>query len=240
MRIAGDVLRDRIVQGHYGPGEHLPTAEIAAELGISRTPVREALLVLESEGLVVSSLNRGSRVRPLTAAGISQMYDLRAMLESFAARKAAERIGDVGPGAVEALNRRIADLDELLAADDLHRPEHIKAMMAANVDIHEAIVAASGYPSLPGLIAQTIDRGVIFRAYDLFGRVQLLRSNVFHRMVADVVIAGDGERAASLMAEHVFQSRDVVLERIEQAGGDVGAVFGGGRRAAATAPGLTG
>ena len=234
MRVACDVIRDRIVQGHYAPGEHLPTAEIAAELGISRTPVREAMLVLESEGLVVSSLNRGSRVRPLTAAGISQMYDLRAMLESFAARKAAERIGDAGPVLVDALNRRIAELDELLAADDLHRPEHIKAMMAANVDIHETIVAASGYPTLPGLIAQTIDRGVIFRAYDLFGRVQLVRSNVFHRMVADVVIAGDGDRAASLMAEHVFQSRDVVLERIEQAGGDVRAVFGAGagRRAA--------
>jgi DNA-binding GntR family transcriptional regulator len=234
MKVVCDMLRDRILQGHYAPGDRLPTADIAAELSVSRTPVREALLVLESEGLVVNSLNRGSRVRPLSVDTISQMYDLRAMLESFAARKAAERISEVDPDLIGALRSRIADLDGLLAARDLHRPGHIKKMMAANVEIHELIVRASGYPKLPSLIAQTVDRGVIFRAYDLFGRDQLLRSNVFHRMVADVVIAGDGDRAASLMAEHVFQSRDVVLDRIQQADGDVAAVFG--RRRPARAP----
>ena len=244
MRRAADVVRDRIVQGYYAPDQRLPAAELAAELDISRTPVREALLVLEFEGLVVNSLNRGCRVRPLTAAGISQMYDLRAMLESFAARKAAESIHQVPPDLMDHLEARIADLDALLQANDLWEPAHIKKMMAANRDIHDAIVRASGYETLPSLISQTIDRGVIFRAYDLFGQEQLVRSNIFHRMVAEVIIAGDGDRAASLMAEHVFQSRDVVLGRIEALGGDVMAVFGprdpsaDARRAGGPDPGM--
>src|SRR5205085_966334 len=70
----------------------LRAAEVAASLETSRTPVREALLLLEAEGLVVSSHNRGFRVRPLTPQHISELYDLRAHLESFAARKAAENV----------------------------------------------------------------------------------------------------------------------------------------------------
>ena len=98
-------------------------------------------------------------------------------------------------------------------------------MMQVNTRIHETIVEASGYPHLSELISQTIDRGVIYRAFDLFSLQQLERANQFHRMIAEQIALGDSERAASLMAEHVFQSRDVVLERIDAADGDVGALF---------------
>lgn len=235
-RVAYDLLRERIIRGDYLPGQHIPAAEIAADLQVSRTPVREALFALEGERLVVGSLNRGWRVRPLSREMISKLYDLRADLESFAARKAAENIAHVPAEQAAKLWDAIAQLDELLRSERADpsaslRPSAsagrapIAEMMQVNTRIHETIVEASGYPYLSELISQTIDRGVIYRAFDLFSLQQLERANQFHRMIAEQIALGDSERAASLMAEHVFQSRDVVLERIDAADGDVGALF---------------
>ena len=225
-----DALRERIVQARYAPGRHLATAELAAELQTSRTPVREALLLLESEGLVVSSRHRGFRVRPLTLQHISELYELRAHLESFAARKAAENAGAAAPeaDALGDLPDLIADMDGLIATDELHAVPTVERMMATNVAIHDTIVRASGYPTLPALIRQTVDRGVIYRAFGLFGRAELQRSNEFHRMISAQIMANEPDRAASLMAEHVFQSRDVVLAAIDDAGGDITKVFAPG------------
>ena len=220
-----DALRERIVQARYAPGRHLATAELAAELQTSRTPVREALLLLESEGLVVSSRHRGFRVRPLTLQHISELYELRAHLESFAARKAAE---NVGADPLDDLPDLIGEMDGLIATDELHAAPTVERMMSTNVAIHDAIVRASGYPTLPALIRQTVDRGVIYRAFGLFGRAELERSNEFHRMISAQIMAGEPDRAASLMAEHVFQSRDVVLAAIDDAGGDITKVFAPG------------
>jgi DNA-binding GntR family transcriptional regulator len=229
-RVAYDLLRERIIRGDYLPGQHLPAAEIAADLQMSRTPVREALFALEGEHLVVGSLNRGWTVRPLSREMISKLYDLRADLESFAARKAAENIADVPAEQTDKLWNAIAQLDKLLLAKLTGQPASpgpglIAEMMEVNTRIHETIVEASGYPHLSELISQTIDRGVIYRAFDLFSLEQLERANQFHRMIAEQIALGDSERAASLMAEHVFQSRDVVLDRIDAADGDIGGLF---------------
>jgi DNA-binding GntR family transcriptional regulator len=225
-QIVLEVLRERIVHGWYPPGRHLAAAEVAAELETSRTPVREALLLLESEGLVVSALNRGFRVRPLSPQHISELYDLRAHLESFAARKAAENAAAGHTDELHDLHGFVEEMDGLIGSDDIHGERIVESMMSTNVAIHECIVRASGYPTLPTLIRQTVDRGVIYRAFRLFGREQLRRSNEYHRMIAAQIQAQDPDRAASLMAEHVFQSRDVVLAAIDAAGGDVSKVFG--------------
>ena len=228
-RVVSDVLRDRIVRGHYAPGRHLPAAELAADLDVSRTPVREALLLLETEGLVVSTHNRGAFVRPLDRDAISRLYDVRALLEGFAARKAADAVRRLETGKVDVLWDAIAEHDRLIARRHLHAPRNIEAMMRANTRIHDTFVTWSGYPQLSSLIAQTTDRGVIYRAFDLFSRPELQRTNEFHRLIAERVVAGDADRAASLMAEHVFQSRDVMLARIDAVGGDLGAAFAGPR-----------
>jgi DNA-binding GntR family transcriptional regulator len=230
-RVAYDRLRERIIRGDYLPGQHLPAAEIAADLQMSRTPVREAMFALEGEHLVVGSLNRGWTVRPLSREMISKLYDLRADLESFAARKAAENIATVPAEHTARLWDAISRLDELLVSKRAEQPGPIAVMMDVNTLIHETIVQASAYPHLSELISQTIDRGVIYRAFDLFSLQQLQRANQFHRMIAEQIVSGEADRAASLMAEHVFQSRDVVLERIDAADGDVSALFARGARA---------
>src|SRR5438309_11120403 len=89
---ATELIREAIVDGRLEPGRRLKEEELARELGISRTPVREALLVLQSEGLVAAEPNRGASVRAHDAADLDDLYQLRALLEGYAARRAAPRI----------------------------------------------------------------------------------------------------------------------------------------------------
>src|SRR5207342_2522292 len=85
-------VRAAIVENRYPPGQRLVEQRIAEELGLSRTPVREALRMLEAEGLVVSERNRGAMVRPLSPTEVVDLYGLRIRLESYAIEVATERI----------------------------------------------------------------------------------------------------------------------------------------------------
>ena len=95
---ASEIIREAIIDGRLAPGQRLKEEELARELGISRTPVREALVILEGEGLVESVPKRGASVRAYAADDLDDMYQLRALLEGYAARRAATRISaeDVG------------------------------------------------------------------------------------------------------------------------------------------------
>ena len=84
-------MRAAIVENRYPPGQRLVEQRIAEELGLSRTPVREALRMLEAEGLVVSERNRGAMVRPLSSTEVDDLYGLRIRLESYAVEVATER-----------------------------------------------------------------------------------------------------------------------------------------------------
>src|SRR5712691_6146739 len=96
---AAELIREAILDGRLQPGERLKEERLARELGISRTPVREALLILQGEGLVEASPNRGATVRTHDADDLDDLYQLRALLEGFATRRAAARVTD------EALER---------------------------------------------------------------------------------------------------------------------------------------
>ena len=98
-------VRAAIVENRYPPGQRLVEQRIAEELGLSRTPVREALRMLEAEGLVVSERNRGAMVRPLSTTEVVDLYGLRIRLESYAVEVATERATET-------------ELGELVAAAD--------------------------------------------------------------------------------------------------------------------------
>src|SRR5437867_1687707 len=91
---ATELIREAIVDGRLEPGQRLKEEELARELGISRTPIREALLMLQAEGLVDAVPNRGAMVRVHTPEDLDDLYQLRALLEGYAARRAALRISD--------------------------------------------------------------------------------------------------------------------------------------------------
>lgn len=125
------VLLQRILSGHYAPGDRLVEIRIAEELGVSQAPVREALRDLESVRFVESAPFRGARVRQFSDAELIEVYPIRGALEEVAAREAAKRMG----GDVSALEVELTGMRQ--AQDVLEQVEH-------DARFHELIVAASG------------------------------------------------------------------------------------------------
>src|SRR5680860_567410 len=95
-------IRAAILDGRLAPGESLRETQLAESLGTSRTPIREALIMLEREGLVQGAPNRGSTVRRFDQDELEDLYNIRAALEGHAARQAAERLDDTAIAALEA------------------------------------------------------------------------------------------------------------------------------------------
>src|SRR5437868_9162498 len=109
---ATELIREAIVDGRLPPGQRLKEEELARELGISRTPVREALLILQAEGLVDAAPNRGAVVRSHDADDLEDLYQLRALLEGYAARRAATNIPEAAVTELWASCERFESLAE--------------------------------------------------------------------------------------------------------------------------------
>jgi len=134
-----DELREAILTGTLPPGSRLRAEPLAERLRTSRTPVREALILLAREGLVDIEPRRGAVVRPFDAADLLDLYDVRALIEPYAARRAATRIEAPALGRL----RELSDLaDARGAADDAA----VDDQMAFNEEFHRIIVAAAGSP----------------------------------------------------------------------------------------------
>lgn len=221
-----DAVRRAIVEGRYAPGTRLIEQRVAEELEVSRTPVREALRRLESEGLVVVEPNRGAQVRPLTADEIGDLYEVRARLEGYGAELAAVR---AGPAEVLELRNAAAAFSDAAAARS-GRADHVEAVRAldaANARFHGGLLVASRHARLGRLVAGAVDAPLVFQAFDRFEAEDLGRSELFHHLVADAVAARQPERAGRLMTEHVLQGRDVLLGHLSDMG-SVADLFAGG------------
>ena len=208
---AYEQVRAAIVENRYAPGQRLIEQRLAAELGLSRTPVREALRILEAEGLVVSERNRGATVRPLSPTDVVDLYGLRIRLESYAAELAAERITDQELGAlVDAADEFGAVRSEV----DISTLAGVRRLNEANRRLHDGILAAARHDRLANMLARTVDIPLVFQAFRSFGPAEVERSDTFHHLIVDAIARRDGGRAVALMAEHIAQGRDTVLDAL--------------------------
>lgn len=204
-------LRAAIVENRHPPGHRLVEQQLAAELGLSRTPVREALRMLEAEGLVVSERNRGAMVRPLSPTEVVDLYGLRIRLESYAVELATERATEAELGVlVDAADT----FGSAVAAGDVGSVEGVRRIHRANQLVHDGILAAARHRRLTGMLARTVDIPLVFQAFRSFGPAELERSDTFHHLVVEAMCRRDGARAGALMAEHIAQGRDAVLDAI--------------------------
>lgn len=190
------VLRGAIVSGQFEPDERLSERRIAAELGVSTTPVKEALRRLEAEGLVTTRPRRGIHVA-FGEAQAEEMTLARAALESTIAHIAAKRITDA---ALAELGGCVAMMGEATQAGDA------RLLFALNTQFHDAIHAASRCSYLTRLIGAQ-------RAYDQAARVALLgdqaereRALAEHTGIYQALAARDAEGAERAMREHILRS----------------------------------
>jgi DNA-binding GntR family transcriptional regulator len=195
------------VDGRYAPGQRLIEQRLAEEFELSRTPLREALRLLQSEGLVDIEANRGARVRPLTIAGVVDLYELRSRLEAYAAERAAQF---ASPDVMQRLDHAVETFDHVAtdATPDL------VATSRANSLFHSTIVEAANHARLANMLARTVDHPLVFQAFATFDAQRFAASALFHRLIRDAIAAGDGRRAGALLEEHVLQGRDALLRRL--------------------------
>jgi DNA-binding GntR family transcriptional regulator len=202
-------VRAAIVESRYPPGHRLVEQRIAEELGLSRTPVREALRMLEAEGLVVSERNRGAMVRPLSETEIVDLYGLRIRLESYAVEVATERITESELGhLVDAAD----SFRDVLRSVDTDSVEGVRLLHDANRRLHDGILTAARHRRLEVMLGRTVDTPLVFQAFRSYSAAEIERSDVFHHLIVDAMCRRDSNRACSLMAEHIAQGRDAVLD----------------------------
>lgn len=206
-------LRRMILDGEYGPRERLIEEQLAERLGVSRTPIRQALTMLEAEGLVEIQPNKGAMVCSFGVDEVWDIYDLRAVLEGHAARRAAQRIDERGMARL----RGLADEMESLAVRGFdEREEEIRLLVTLNNEFHGTIIASSKNQRLERMIRRTIELPLVFKAFFWYGPQERLVSNHYHRQILGALEAGDGERAEIIMREHVYEGRDFVIHALEK------------------------
>jgi DNA-binding GntR family transcriptional regulator len=203
---AVQLIRSAIVDGRLQPGERLREEELARELGISRTPVREALRTLQEEGLVESAPHRGATVRTYEIEDLDELYDMRALLEGHAARRAASRIS-----ATEiAKLRGSCDRFETLALTDADPRE----IVAENLLFHSTILDAAGSARLGEMVRKVIEMPLVYRAYIWYSQSQKRASEHAHRQLVNALACRDADRAELIMREHVYEGRDVLIAHL--------------------------
>lgn len=205
-------IRSWIVEGRLRPGERLIEARIAAELNLSRTPVREAVRMLAADGLVVAERNRGAVVRTLDRGDVLDLYELRARLEAYACELAAVRATDED---VAEIDEGIRDFARAVRRKDVDRIERTRLIGEANRRIHAAIIVASRHDRLAHLLSSAVDAPLVFEALREFTNRELERSNLFHQLIRDTIAKGEPMRAAQLMHEHIMLGRDQILANLD-------------------------
>lgn len=196
---AYEVLRQRLVSGHYAPGTQLKEEPIARELGLSRTPVRTALHRLVEDGLATDDGGQGIRVARWTHVDIEETFQLRLLLEPYASYLAANR---GGPALADALG---ASNEAMRQAID-RGPDGIADVQAANSSFHRALLDATGSPRLRAILDTIIDMPIIVRSFFLYAPDELEQSLHHHRDLTLAVQARDGELARQVMQLHLRMS----------------------------------
>ncbi|WP_298829094.1 GntR family transcriptional regulator [uncultured Piscinibacter sp.] len=200
-----DALLDEIASGQLAPGDRIIQEQIAHALGVSRQPVQQALALLRNQGVLQDAPGRGLIVAPLDPDHAQHMYDMRAVIEGMASRRAAEtnaeKAAKLGPALIEAGRKAVAS-------------GSVARMIAADMKFHEFIYGLSGNP----LVAPALATHLTY-TQRVMGEV-LLRDEKprdiwdQHAAILDAIAEGDGERAEALVRAHITQAAGFMVARL--------------------------
>lgn len=199
-------LRTAILHGTYRPNQRLVETDIAEELGASRTPVREALHRLGAQGLILKS-RHGWVVREFTIDEIREIYEVRAALEGYAARLAAERATD---DHLHALAELIDEQRKLVANSPIHRP----AVVDINDRFHDVVIEAAGNVRLDGLLKANRMYYFNYRLASVYTQEQTIKSLKDHEDLVEAIKGRDVDRSERLSREHVGVALSLIAERL--------------------------
>ena len=217
-------LRARLLDGSLSPGTRLDYKQLAIELGVSTTPVREAVTQLASEGFVELIPRLGAVVRSLTRNSAMEFYEVREAVETFAAMKAAERIS---PRHLALLQEQAGEmqrlLDETISRGDAYlETSNLFAFLDADIAFHKTILLGSRNPALARTVEESHIQSRIFyadRGVHDTARISLACTQ--HSLILAALNMKDGTSAAEAMRSHIRASLEITLDYLEASGNAV-------------------
>jgi len=196
-------LRERIIKGELTSGQRIVERKLSAELAVSRTPVREALKLLQADGLVEISRNSGARVARYTAEQVYALFDVIAALESLAAQRCAERITD-------------AELDQLEEMHDMmltyFKIGNHEDYFEVNSAIHDAVIRFSGNPTIADAHQRLIARARHGRFIAIMDPARWRQAVQEHELLMEALRARDGDAAAAIWRTHLLHTGESSVE----------------------------
>lgn len=198
---AYSAVRQAILDGRFAAGTRVTEHEAAALAGVSRTPVREALRRLQSEGLLQFVPNHGTVVPRWSEAEIDDIFELRAMLEAYAVERATRRATD------EDIARLRALAEAQVAAAQEDGEHQLREVARLNSLFHEALQQVAASERLQRMLVALIEVPLVAQTFRKYSAEQLVRSSQHHLEIVLAMEAGDAAGAASIMRAHVLGAR---------------------------------
>lgn len=202
-----NTLRQAILRGELKPGERLMEIALANRLGVSRTPVREAIRMLELEGLVIMIPRRGAQVAQITEQDLNDVLEVRLGLEELAVRFACERITDEE---IKALGLAVKEFEKKMSNNEL------SAQAEADVKFHEIIYGATHNRRLVQIINNIREQMYRYRIEylkDVESRKTLVKE---HYEICDALKRRDAESAVEKMCIHIRNQQEAILRSLER------------------------
>jgi DNA-binding GntR family transcriptional regulator len=211
-------LRTKLLAGEFPPGTRLDYKKISVEMGVSTTPVREAMGKLGSEGLVELVPRAGAIVRKLGAQEAVQLYGVREAIETYAAAKAADKISDARLQQLEGLLSKMRGLitKSFSATNNIMTGENLSEFLQSDLAFHMTIIEAAGNPRLTKLAGDSHIHSRIF-GVERFGHNQELmdEADQIHRSIFAALKQRDAAQASQLVAQHIQRSLELTLSHID-------------------------
>ena len=202
--MVAEALRDAIKSGMLAPGQRLMEIQLAEELGVSRTPVREAIRKLELEGYVVMMPRRGTYVASLSIRDVNDVFEIRTALDSLACALAAERITE---NELESLQRLLVAIGGHIEAGDMEK------IVETDMRFHDLLYQASRNTRLVGIISNL--REQLTRSMSFPGRLKETLEE--HREIVDAIAQGDVQGAKQAAEAHMEKAERTLLLSMEAA-----------------------
>ncbi len=207
METAYEYIKAAVMSGDLSAGDRVKEELIAEKIGVSRTPIRQALQRLTMQGFLEMSHHQGARVADWNTQELSEITELRAQLEGFGAGIAAGKISDEQ---LAVLNRLA---DHMEAASATRREQDFIRITDLNSEFHMTIIEASGNRRLAQVIGNLAHPLLVQRRFSTFTPRQLQRSMAHHREIIDALSAKDSEWASAIMRSHILSSTDAKEDR---------------------------
>ncbi|MBN1227582.1 MAG: GntR family transcriptional regulator [Deltaproteobacteria bacterium] len=200
-------LKKMILDGVFRPGNRIIESEVAESIGISRTPVREALHKLEAERLIVRLPKGGYVVKGMSMGEIEEIFDIRVILESFAGYLAAERWND---NEIAPLEDKLEEFEKYLMINDL------KELTRLNTEFHELLYALSKSPKLIEMINNLRDEIFLLREILLESMKMGTLSHNDHKEIIKAIKNREAKTVERLLKEHILRGKDFVIMEMKK------------------------